>query len=418
MNFLIIFESNCNMKEKERNMGNRWFLKIIFYALLILFFFAVLEISSYAYLRIFEGYDGNHLMTYQFDDYKNIQLTPNYINTNGVAHNSEGFRRSEETSMEKSNGTYRIFIMGGSTAYGLGSLSKYGKEKYGVIRNNETIDYYIEHYLNNKSLNLRVEVINAAITSDYSHHHLIYLNQKILKFNPDMIIFIDGWNDYYPYTKDFDQFRDYAYQERVHHFMEEPTVDAWMSYTGWWLFRKSHFVHVAALAVNPIWLQIKMIGHKRSEMNVNESLENLRINAKNNFVKMVERNSLILAHEHVVGVFTVQPETVFQQSKVFTELEQNIFDEINTVWAKNYVEFKNKARPIVMEDMTEATNSTGSIFIDMTDIFGGMKEDAYTDYCHLTPMGNKRFAEYLGERLVPIIVNDSERMNNESFLLG
>jgi hypothetical protein len=32
-----------------------------------------------------------------------------------------------------------------------------------------------------------------------------------------------------------------------------------------------------------------------------------------------------------------------------------------------------------------------------------MSEDAYTDYCHLTPMGNKRLAEYLGERLLPIL---------------
>src|SRR5581483_11462954 len=113
--------------------------------------------------------------------------------------------------------------MGGSTAYGLGSLSKYGQEKYAIIKNNETIDYYLEQYLKDKVAQKRVEVINAAITSHQSHHHLIYLNQSILKYHPDMVIFIDGFNDYYPYEPGFDQFRDYAYQERVHQYMAEPT---------------------------------------------------------------------------------------------------------------------------------------------------------------------------------------------------
>src|SRR5262249_23593530 len=161
-------------------------------------------------------------------------------------HNAEGFRRDADTPKEKAPGVYRIFIMGGSTAYGLGSLSRYGQEKYAVIRNDETIDHYLEQYLAEKSNSRRIEVINAAITSQMSHHHLIYLNQTILKYHPDMIVFIDGFNDYYPYEKGFDQFRDYAYQERAHRFMQEPTIGAWLGYTGWWLFRKSHFVYVAS----------------------------------------------------------------------------------------------------------------------------------------------------------------------------
>jgi len=342
-------------------------------------------------------------MTYEFDDYKNIQLTPNYQDTRGVYQNAQGFRRKQDTPKEKGEGVYRIFIMGGSTAYGLQSLSKYGQAKYSVIRNDETIDHYLEQYLQGKTSYKRVEVINAAITSQMSHHHLIYLNQTILKYQPDMIIFIDGFNDYYEYQKGFDQFRGYAYQERAHHFMSEPTLDAWFGYTGWWLFRKSHFVYVASKTIRPVWLWIRSIGRSRNRIKVDEALRNLKENAENNFVKIVERNALILKHEGVIPVFSVQPELVFHQSKVFTKMERDILREMESHWQENYEEFKNGALSIVIDEMKQATARTGAYFVDLTNIFGGLEDDAYTDYCHLTPMGNKRLAYYLGERILPMI---------------
>jgi hypothetical protein len=138
-------------------------------------------------------------------------------------------------------------------------LSKYGQEKYSVIRNDETIDHYLERYLAGKTAHKRVEVINAAITSQMSHHHLIYLNQSILKFHPDMVIFIDGFNDYYPEKKGFEQFRDYAYQERAHQYMAEPSIDAgWLH--GLVVVQKSH-LFMPLEDCHPLWLWIKNIGY-------------------------------------------------------------------------------------------------------------------------------------------------------------
>src|SRR5262245_16742822 len=97
---------------------------------MVLFPLGVLEVASYYYLRLIEGYDGTHLISYEFDDYKNIRPTPRYHNAKGIHHNAQGFRRDHDTLKEKPQDTYRIFLMGGSTAYGLGSLSKHCQEKY------------------------------------------------------------------------------------------------------------------------------------------------------------------------------------------------------------------------------------------------------------------------------------------------
>src|SRR5882762_6316978 len=67
-----------------------WRIKLIGYALMAAACLGVFELSAYLYMRLFAGYDGQHLMSYEFDDYKNIRLTPGFRNTLGVAHNNQG----------------------------------------------------------------------------------------------------------------------------------------------------------------------------------------------------------------------------------------------------------------------------------------------------------------------------------------
>src|SRR5262245_58394022 len=124
--------SDAVAADRGTRRRSRW-VKAVAYPLMGLICLVVFELSAYMYMRLFTGYDGAHLMSYEFDDYKNIRLTPGYRNTRGVIHNGQGFRRSTETSKLKPNGVYRIFVMGGSTAYGLQSMSRYGQQKYDVI---------------------------------------------------------------------------------------------------------------------------------------------------------------------------------------------------------------------------------------------------------------------------------------------
>lgn len=139
-----------------------------------------LEWGARAYLRAKKGYDGKHLYQFEFDPYKNIANTRGFVDTRGVRNNLEGFRRSTEVSREKPDGVFRIFLMGASTAYGLGGLWPHIDDRYPVIQNSETIDAYLEAALTAAFPGQAIEVINAAITSTQTHHNLIYLNQTIL----------------------------------------------------------------------------------------------------------------------------------------------------------------------------------------------------------------------------------------------
>ena len=93
--------------------------------------------------------------------------------------NSDGFRGSEIN--DKLNDTYRIMMVGGSTTFG-------------GISDEQTIPAYIQKILNKES-DVQVEVINAGVNSAWSTTEHQLIKNKLIKYEPDLIIIYDGWND-------------------------------------------------------------------------------------------------------------------------------------------------------------------------------------------------------------------------------
>ena len=107
-----------------------------------------------------------------------LRLVPNqHFKTINV--NSEGFRGSE---LQK-NPDYRIFMIGGSTTFGVGTTD------------NTTIPSYFEQFVSNDFEKYNVEVINAGIPKAYSFTEKNLIKDKLLNYDPDLLIIYDGWND-------------------------------------------------------------------------------------------------------------------------------------------------------------------------------------------------------------------------------
>jgi len=98
--------------------------------------------------------------------------------------NSFGFR-GVEFSDTKLLGTYRIFIVGGSTVFGD------GVEVY------NTIPRYLQNFYSNDEFDniKQIEVINAGINGGVSKHEADLIKNKLSKMSPNLIIIYDGWND-------------------------------------------------------------------------------------------------------------------------------------------------------------------------------------------------------------------------------
>lgn len=100
--------------------------------------------------------------------------------------NSMQFRSTKEVAMPKPQGVYRIFVTGGSTAYGSGAPSQ-----------DKIIGQYLENLLNAEvtPANLRYEVFTLASPAWTSTHERIIIENRLSELAPDLVISFSGSND-------------------------------------------------------------------------------------------------------------------------------------------------------------------------------------------------------------------------------
>jgi hypothetical protein len=106
----------------------------------------------------------------------------------GVAEiNAMQFRSKNELIMPKPKKTFRIFITGGSTAFGSGAPS-----------NEQTIGGFLMQILNAELANttgLNYEVFTLANPAWASTHERIIIENRLSELDPDMVISFSGNND-------------------------------------------------------------------------------------------------------------------------------------------------------------------------------------------------------------------------------
>jgi len=100
--------------------------------------------------------------------------------------NADGLRDIERDYSVKAAGTVRIFITGGSTAWGTGSAQA------------DTIWVALERILNDRIApltHLHYEVINAAFPAWSTTQEKIFIQQRLVDMHPDLILMFSGNND-------------------------------------------------------------------------------------------------------------------------------------------------------------------------------------------------------------------------------
>ena len=96
--------------------------------------------------------------------------------------NSYGLH-GEEFSEKKLNDVYRIIMVGGSTMAGAETTT------------DTTIPSIMQKMFDAEKLDRKVEVINAGIGGGNSLSEGVMIDNKLLNYQPDLIIIMDGWND-------------------------------------------------------------------------------------------------------------------------------------------------------------------------------------------------------------------------------
>jgi hypothetical protein len=65
-----------------------------------------------------------------------------------------------------------------------------------------------------------------------------------------------------------------------------------------------------------------------------------------------------------------------------------------------------RAVPYVVQTETAMAQQVGGTFIDLSDVPGPVNGQVFTDYAHLTPLGNRIVAQRIVPRIMPLIQAD------------
>ena len=172
-----------------------------------IFFLLIVEIISSLILKyndnlkLEEPYFNRHISVFYV--YKN---TPRYKYQTIKSNNNEkdviideyGFICNEEIKKLKPNNYLRVFITGGSAAFGSGQARPYNKiKKYqtGIYSYESSIAGILKSILQKKYPEKKIEVINACSSGRKINQSITQYLAVIKDFSPDIIISMDGMND-------------------------------------------------------------------------------------------------------------------------------------------------------------------------------------------------------------------------------
>ena len=326
--------------------------------------------SCYAGLSESKIYDNSKIDLKKLcNDYKTTISYSNPVKYNLVNQysdtvniNSMGFRGGElENNAE--NKKYRIFFLGGSTAYGLYSTS------------DETT---ISGYLQQKFKNLDVEIINAGVNGANSFDETYTIKQKLINLSPDLFIVYDGWNDISnPIRTDY----------------QEPGIQDNINLNI--LKIKKYYKTIDFIEFLNRVLTKQVYGDRG---NPNEVYSNVNAIKKMELWKNRWNEVCSIGNEqNIKTIILIQP-LLGAGNKNLHEWEKYMSQQYShTSIISNYEDFKRYA--------FELENKC-SLVVDLTNVFDEKTELIYYDLGHMGDNGNKIVSEKIYDEVLPIILKD------------
>lgn len=347
--------------------------------------------------------------TMLFDAHRDHRLNPAAISTGGMKlHSADGFRSDAPVALAKAPGTLRIIALGTSALYGLGATQPYPPHR--PLTNGETITFHIQCALNDRlaasGLPVRVEVINAGVSAYQTFHHVVHMLSKLVYYKPDMVINIDGHNDFYG-DKPTDKWNSYSYSTTV-------LVD---EMNGRSLFLPalafvralaphSNFFTLVEKVAKRYWQSSKVQGNPLANTprlalpNPQDRSAAIGEFARQTFLRDFTVISDLGRQEGYAHMVFAQPEVVLEDDQQLSEADR----------AVKKITLDNLTGPDQAQLMRDVSRQLPALFAergldfhDLSRIAGrsASGKPLYVDYCHLSPEGAMVLGEAIAEIMAP-----------------
>lgn len=300
----------------------------------------------------------------KFNEFPIIHVQPDqHLTTINV--NTFGFR-GPEFDLQKNESTYRIFVVGGSTIWGAGASS-----------DNTTISSLLEKKIKIAGYD-NIEVINAGIPMAASLEEAYQIRYTYKKFEPDLIVIYDGWNDSRATVRE----GELKFQN-----LQSSQVDLLKNENLEEFVKKYLYEFRTLYVIQPV------IVHYELALRMNEKFIEKEADLwSERWNKICDENN----QEGIDTIILVQP-IVGTGNKKLTFSEKPHADYIQQVKSREYLE----AFAAELENMSSCTSTA-----DLRNAFDGMSDAIFFDGGHMSDKGNDIIAENILKIVLPILPNN------------
>jgi hypothetical protein len=390
------------MSAKSR--ARRWLIRCLYVASLALLF----EGAALLVVKAYDNDLGNSSQRHLYSAVRGHELNPGYrrdFDTGGrLIHSAQGFRRDGLIEMAKPAGVFRIFVLGGSALYGIG-VQGGTYPLHPTLANDQTITFFLERDLNAQvraaGIDVQIEVVNAGVTAYQTFHHVLYFYETLYEYQPDLLLFLDGHNDFYSV--------DRANPIKAYSYSAAAMVPALNQRRPWFT------LYVASRALGEyshafkILEKLSLAMFEKFEARPQNSGQSSRL-PEGDFdaalrqaatVGFLRNYRLIHAFSQYYGVdhhVFLQPEVVFEDTSRLDPRDAAIKAITERLYGEQRVEIMRRARSLFPELF--AMHQVPYTDIGSLADGAGARGQLYMDYCHLMPEG----AQAVAERMLPVVL--------------
>lgn len=334
--------------------------------------------------------------------YRVYRNNPGYIRkADGVTYryNNYGFR-NEDDVVDKQPDEFRVFILGGSAAYGergqeVGQYQLISKQT--TYPSSETIAAYLETELGKRMPGKHVKVFNAAVVAYRIHQNYMQYLEVIRTLSPDLLIALDGQNEDYRLENPYSY--NVGWMDRMGggpyiRFLRQHSYT--MFYFGEYFHRSEALMPLRGRRI------VDLSEAEMAKMDVAEIRRAIQQRMDDYEVNEAAMKSLLDVYEcfnhatrldSVPILFCTQSILAMDTTHKMTETEI----ELLKYW--NFKELETSPAYAIrhLAERLQAKSDSDPTFhyLSLLEVFHDFSGDAYTDYCHTTPAANAHIARRL-----------------------
>ena len=334
-----------------------------------------------------------------------------------------GFLCDGPVRPEKPKGVFRIFLVGGSTAFGAGQNVRYhGVHPYpdGLYSYPSSIAGRLKAALKSRNPGMSYEVINAAGFERRIHQSFLQYLETLSQFHPDLIINLEGMNDIYsiasgtPFADVECELPFYADLYRRPRSLLNYSATYYVLSTAYekWINRRR------SAEPAPTDVQPGKAGRSLSDASppagragrdaYEKQQDRFHHNAQR-LLKIVHEYFAVLQADKQRCLFVLQPLLGRTESTSGFRKRSRLAAVMVPAAADSRTPLDENALILTYffdDDLSAALGKAAAQFgvpyVDMNAEIAGLGPEVefYTDYCHLTPDGNQRVAEILARKIL------------------